>query len=200
MMNKLFTIFVSVLVISLSPISTIAQSNYDQLSLLYSKSFQNNDSLKYRKEFFKVFPNTFSEFRSTYNKPENPLYSQSTNHLKLFASLDIIDDTTYMNKLINLSIGGFHDADAVTRLKMLISNKIFQNPQLLGYLLQKRTTAEIRSFFYFFFDGIIVRYNSPPTMLKPLKKNYPFTYILMESTLANVISDREYINNKLHEE
>lgn len=174
----------------------IAQNDNDKLSLLYLNSFGNKDSLEYRKQFFENYPNTFLEFRNTYNNPKSSLYSQNYNHFKLFSTLEVIDDTTFMNKLINLSIGGYWDADAVTMLQLLIGKEILKNPKLLTYLLQKRTPAEIRSFTYFYFDGINLRFDKFPEQLEKIKTYDPFIYELIKSSFQNVKSDRAYINGK----
>lgn len=173
-----------------------AQTTNDQLSYLYANSFESIDSLEFRMQFFNAYPSTFLEFRKTYNNPKSSLYSQKVDHFQLFSNLGVIDDTIFMNKLIDLSLGGFWDADMVYMLQLLIAKKALEQPELLGYLMQKRTPAQIRSYFYFFFDGIHVRYVTAPKQLEVLKNPYPFTYNLMKSSLDNVISDREFLKSR----
>jgi len=122
----------------------------------------------------KAFPNSFKEFLSLYGYFENksideaaaPLYDYHMEHLNYFLYKLQVNKDAKISKLVNISIGGHWDADAVSVLQGYIRRHI-KIDALLKFIKEK-SHDEIFSFWYFFFDG-------------PHPDNYEDDYKLMYS-------------------
>lgn len=157
----------------------------------YLKSFS-KDSIIFQNEFFQEFPNCFFEVQELYGNLSSPVYNESYNHLeKLFFKLNTINDTIYFQKLVNTSIGGHWDADGINIYQNGVRRKAYHNPALLAYVLKNKPNADIRSFFYFLFDGIHTSDKKIPQSLLMIKKFDKRLYHIMESTFLNVCADNE---------
>lgn len=122
---------------------------------LYSKAEIDN---QYQKQFFEAFPASFSLFCQLYGYDEkgklNILYEESLPHIRLFCGLDdIVDKEKYYKKLISLGINGHWQADAVNYLQHWTLKKVKENLPLTIATLENYSDEEIKSFWYFLFDG-----------------------------------------------
>jgi len=132
-----------------------------QLKRLYllSTASSKEVSYNYREQFFKEFPNTFNQLLKLYgydnkNSKPNILYYEAPNHiLKLFNNLSEVNDTLYYRKIIQISIGGRWDADAVNYFQNGLRHRILDNPELAVYVLKHTPHDKVKSFWYFYFDG-----------------------------------------------
>ena len=133
------------------------ENQIESLKDAYSKA-QGNDSTRYKKLFFTLFPSNFVSFNSIYGYSDKsgsmPLYSLYEKHISLFCKLNASQPPKeYFNKLIKLGINGRWDADAVNALQDCILSHVNENSTLTITLLKQFKDIEIRSFWRFLFDG-----------------------------------------------
>ena len=94
--------------------------------------------------------------------------------------LDKIIDTLYYARLIDLSIEGLWDADAVTDLQELLHVKSKEKPDLLFYLLSTYPDEKVYSFWYFYFNSLLPSKEGIPAYFTALKGKYPKIYQILE--------------------
>lgn len=131
-------------------------------SVLYLKHYFNQftkgkDSLS-EVFFFKMFPNNFKEFKVLYGyeeKDQKTIYGDLyKNDEQLFDyEPTYINKRKYIEKLIDISVGGVWQADSVNIIQMKINNLFVENSNLFIEILSKKSKSEIESFWKFFFDG-----------------------------------------------
>lgn len=130
-----------------------------ELKAQYSKAKSENN-FESKEYFFEVFPSTFSLFKKIYGytdkkefKPHE-LYSVYHSHLKFFCGLkNIIAKKSYYKKLIGLGINGKWQADAVNSLQHCLKESVQENLPLTISVLENYSNEDIKSFWYFLFDG-----------------------------------------------
>ena len=145
-----------------------------QLKRLYllSTASSKEVSYNYRQQFFKEFPNDFNQLLNLYgyddkNSKPSILYDEAPNHiLKLFNSLSDINDTLYYRKIIQVSIGGHWDADAVNYFQHGLRERVLDKTELTVYLLSHIPEDKIKSFWYFYFDGVHPEKQIPEQLLR----------------------------------
>lgn len=164
----------------------------EKLKKYYLKSTSGKEKIKYQKLFFDEFPNTFKELNDLYgfnNDTPAILYDYYYNHIiGLFAKLNIIDDKMYYQKLISIAIGGKWDADGIGAFQQVLNEYALKNPILIFNILENKNDEEIRSFWYFFFDGPHPDKNIPKELIK-MKVINPKIYALMEEARSDVLKN-----------
>lgn len=191
----MFNTYIIIACISISTTAFCQQKLEDKARLIeeyYNKSYNNHDSIKYRKLFFEEFPNNFKELTTLYGfDQKGPLYYQSTHHiLFLFNHLNCIKECLYYEKLINIAVKGKWDADAINAFQFGLREHVLKNPILTFELLKKKKDQDIKSFFFFFFDGIHPRWKEIPEELISMKNRFPHLFSLMEQSLREVLKVR----------
>ena len=162
------------------------------LSKAYDNYIKFPDIRMSEKIFFDLFPNTFCELDSIYgfNKKPGPLYFNSADHIVgLFFELKSINEEEYLQKLINISINGHWDADAINYFQTGMRNHVMSNLQLTFILLAQYSDDQIESFFYFFFDGIHPRWKEIPDFFTEYKNEYPNIYQQLEKGFLKAINN-----------
>jgi hypothetical protein len=168
------------------PISAFCQSQpsrfeqrAEQLSAAFHKVMTSPDDAEACRAYFKEFPSTFAEFDLLYGYGDTPsiLYDQYVSQVdSLFRDIHCVTDSTYLEKILGLGIGGHWDADAVNSLQDIIHERTLANPRLTFELLSPRSDEAVSSFFYFFFNGIHAPYKKIPKEFLFLKKEFPRVY------------------------
>jgi len=141
----------------------------EKLRTSYLKAI-NDDTIKYKIEFFEIFPNTFSLYTQIYDynkvktceEAADNLYNEYHSHSELFCYLrNLINKEDYYKKIIKLGINGYWDADAINDLQHCIYKCINENLPLTIETLKSFTDDEIESFWYFIYDGPLRTENLP---------------------------------------
>ena len=160
---------------------------YDrQLDSVYRLLLAEPESLERQQAFFEMFPKNFEEFEHTYgyNKDyswDDSMYVVHEDHL--FNGLDKLDrikDTVYYSRLIELSIGGKWQADAINILQKLLREHAKQKPGLVFYLLSAYSEEKVYSFWYFYFNSLLPSKEGIPACFTALKGEYPEIYRMLE--------------------
>jgi hypothetical protein len=162
-----------------------------RLNELYTLSTGSSSKTQiYRKQFFDLFPNSFKELNDLYgynNGVEAPLYNQVEKHIfELFNNLNNINDTLYYKKIVSIAIGGHWDADAVNAFQEGLRKRVLSKPDLIVYLLKEIPVKKIKSFWYFYFDGVHPSKQIAEPLLK-IKRNNLNIYNLMVEAHEEVI-------------
>lgn len=177
------------------------KSKAERLQEYYLKSTKGPDTLKYQKLFFDEFPTRFSEFDSLYGYKENVtgdlIYSgiledHAIPHIiNLFNRITCISEKNYLNKTINIAINGRWEADGVSYFLHGLQERVLKNPALTFKLLENRSDEEIKSFWYFFYDGPHPAENIPKEF-DIMKIINPKIYSLMETAHKEVLKDADH--------
>ena len=167
----------------------------EKIKEYYSKSISNQDSLKCQKLFFEYFPDKFDDFNAIFGWVGNngiqeahggPLYD-GHNEILFFFQLKVIPEKEFYNKILNISIGGHWDADAINYFQDGLREKVFANPKLTFDLLQGKSDLEIQSFFFFFYQSIHPVYIKIPNEFTGMKTYDIRLYRLMEKGLNEAL-------------
>ncbi|SDT26419.1 hypothetical protein SAMN05216490_2895 [Mucilaginibacter mallensis] len=144
----------------------------EKLKHLYVLSTASSSDMKdvYKQQFFDEFPNTFKGLNDLYgyeNSKPAILYFESAAHiLELFNNLQNINDTLYYKKIISIAINGHWDADAVNYFQHGLRNRTEFKPELIVYILKSLPEEQIKSFWYFYFDGVHPKKEIADSLLK----------------------------------
>jgi|GEM_PF-895032 len=142
------------------PIQISLQKRADTLMVLYEKIQESKDSdslMEYKTAFLKLFPHSFSLFNSIYGYDDETgprlLYYEAEYHTDLFFKLESINQYAFIKKVIDISINGHWEADAISYFQMGLQESLLEKPDTYYSILSSYTEAEIASFWHFFFDG-----------------------------------------------
>jgi hypothetical protein len=154
----------------------------DYLKETYRKGFvsNNKDTLFYQKEFFKAFPSNFKSFKNLYGWDEKtnlgrPLTNLSLYYFKWFFRTKCVSPKILIKKIIDVSINGVLDADAIARFQQdaflyaINNNKAFIDV-LKGYSAHDVITVWA---FYFDYENLAYRkiaYNKIVKLIAPNDK------------------------------
>jgi hypothetical protein len=159
------TSFISVLLILFG---TNIYSQYfpvDTMKLNHAYNEMVNDPHNFAKEktFLDAFPSTFSEYLMVYQYHPDPnydlsMYFKCSDHvLKGLASLSLIPDTIFCEKLIKLSLNGRWNADAPNYLKMVLHQVMEKKTESLFHSLSEMEVGQQFSFWYFYFSSLYAK-------------------------------------------
>jgi len=154
----------------------------ERLKDIFYKHKNTNDKKKQNQlidSFFCFFPDNFPLFVEIYGYKEistdstlyGQLYNDSYSHIKLFfKSNDVIEDSLFIKKIIDISINGFWESDAVAIFKSEIVDLISKNNKSFYSVLKNYKVKDIKSFWKFYF-------NEPHPDNLDLNKIYKFRQI-----------------------
>jgi len=135
--------------------STNIAAKAKELKGYYAKA--KSDDKEYQVKFFDAFPASFLLFNQLYGYNGNTyhvLYEESQKHVSLFCELrNTVTKEKYYEKLISLGLNGHWDADAVSYLQHCMEKYIEEDLPLTVSTLENYSDKEIKSFWYFLFDG-----------------------------------------------
>lgn len=110
--------------------------------------------------YFQIFPVDFNSFQYIYGYQMDDEgrvrvwpFVKHTLYGFLPELKSVIPVEEYYEKMIGVGVGGFWDADEVTILQIHLGNIVTENIQLSLEVLERKGEKEIRSFWYFLFDG-----------------------------------------------
>jgi hypothetical protein len=159
-----------------------------KLRRLYSLSTSEN-SKGARQEFFYSFPGNFQDLNRLYGyngSKRGPLYMDAVNHISyLFKDFAAVKDTIFYKKIIDISIGGHWEADAINYFRKALKEKVGAKPYLVFYLLKRIQGKQIGEFWFFYFDEPLPA-NKIPGNLLFIKETDKNMYELMEQSLKAV--------------
>lgn len=107
--------------------------------------------------FFEHFPSDFAVFHDLYSYQSGnpgPLYEDYQLHLKILSQLSgVVGDYSYMDKLVQISIGGKWEADAIGMFQKIVRDFSVSHINILGDVLSRYSEYKVRQFWDFYFDG-----------------------------------------------
>lgn len=122
---------------------------------LYSEGKKKHENLV---RFFELFPGDFATFHKIYGYQEEKIPYATRNysymlHFLLPELKEAIAADEYYNKMIGVGVGGFWEADDVGALSHHLWKLVPENVALSIKVLEKYEEKEIKSFWYFLYDG-----------------------------------------------
>ena len=133
-----------------------------KLNATYRELLKHPESKEAQMAYFEAFPNTWMEYIVTYQfvpddkEGRKNLYSVGHKHMHAFEyKLNLIPDSLYYKKLVNIAIGARKDADAANYLQGCVeSHMIDHSEQILNALAPLRKGHRFE-FWEFYFSNII---------------------------------------------
>ena len=133
-----------------------------KLNATYRELLKHPESKEAQMAYFEAFPNTWMEYIVTYQfvpddkEGRKNLYSVGHKHMHAFEyKLNLIPDSLYYKKLVNIAIGARKDADAANYLQSCVeSHMIDHSEQILNALAPLRKGHRFE-FWEFYFSNII---------------------------------------------
>ena len=122
-----------------------------------------NDYAK-QKAFFDAFPSNWNEFNMLYQfAPSDYLYSKydlamyevAHKHIgALKDNMTLINDTMYCRKLVHVSVGGVHEADAPNYLQMVLEKAMAKKTDVMISVISEMRLAYQMLFWQFYWSSI----------------------------------------------
>lgn len=107
--------------------------------------------------FLKLFPNSFDELDNYYGFDDNtgakPLYEFHEKHINYLFEYEGSSEKIFFDKVYGIAKSGKWDADAVGLFQSNLSNLIIKSPKNILEVLSKMPDKEVKSFWFFVFDG-----------------------------------------------
>ncbi len=162
----------------------------------YSLAINSKDSNLYKEKFFENYPGNFQLFNSIYGYKYidsdsiyySPLYGVSMDHIKLFFNLSsIVDKDIFIKKIINISLGGYYEVDAVSIFQQELQKLFLSDTELFLKVLELYTDIEIKSFWHFFFDNNIFDH---PFCIKIYSEVYEKIEMLNFNRILNLMKEQ----------
>ena len=168
------------------------------LNKTYRTLLQNPQSRESQLDFFKVFPNNWDDFNSTYRYSDKvgydlSMYSQAYQHIKALGECYAINDTLYCNKLIALSVGASLDVDAPNHLQGLLHYTMQQRNDVFLYCLSKIEKGHQMQFWQFYWSNIV----DGQSQEKEFEKLYNINKEKYPCLMKTMSIAFEYFNNKV---
>lgn len=175
--------------------------DYDMLVKKLLNSYENlknsPDSKKYQLNFYDYFPNDWKTFMiffgsdTAYSKFLENDYKMYFDKIRLFFNrLNHISNKKIIEKAINIGVNGKWEADGVNIFQHGLKPFVKDNLDLCFRNLNKRKAEEVKSFFYFFFDGPHPPENTPEEFEK-MKDEYSQVYKLMKEGHQKVLDETD---------
>ncbi|WP_302559904.1 hypothetical protein [Phocaeicola coprocola] len=133
-----------------------------KLNATYRELLKHPESKEAQMAYFEAFPNTWMEYIVTYQfvpddkEGRKNLYSLGHKHMHAFEyKLNLIPDSSYYKKLVNIAIGARKDADAPSYLQGCVKDYMINHSEEILNALAPLRKGHRFEFWEFYFSNII---------------------------------------------
>ena len=133
-----------------------------KLNATYRELLKRPESKEAQMAYFEAFPNTWMEYIVTYQfvpddkEGRKNLYSVGHKHMHAFEyKLNLIPDSLYYKKLVNIAIGARKDADAANYLQGCVKDHMINHSEEILNALAPLRKGHRFEFWEFYFSNII---------------------------------------------
>lgn len=133
-----------------------------KLNATYRELLKHPESKEAQMAYFEAFPNTWMEYIVTYQfvpddkEGRKNLYSLGHKHMHAFEyKLNLIPDSSYYKKLVNIAIGARKDADAPSYLQGCVKDHMINHSEEILNALAPLRKGHRFEFWEFYFSNII---------------------------------------------
>lgn len=133
-----------------------------KLNATYRELLKHPESKEAQMAYFEAFPNTWMEYIVTYQfvpddkEGRKNLYSVGHKHMHAFEyKLNLIPDSLYYKKLVNIAIGARKDADAANYLQGCVKDHMINHSEEILNALAPLHKGHRFEFWEFYFSNII---------------------------------------------
>ena len=133
-----------------------------KLNATYRELLKHPESKEAQMAYFEAFPNTWMEYIVTYQfvpddkEGRKNLYSVGHKHMHAFEyKLNLIPDSSYYKKLVNIAIGARKDADAPSYLQGCVKDHMINHSEEILNALAPLRKGHRFEFWEFYFSNII---------------------------------------------
>ena len=133
-----------------------------KLNATYRELLKHPEGKEAQMAYFEAFPNTWMEYIVTYQfvpddkEGRKNLYSLGHKHMHAFEyKLNLIPDSSYYKKLVNIAIGARKDADAPSYLQGCVKDHMINHSEEILNALAPLRKGHRFEFWEFYFSNII---------------------------------------------
>ena len=133
-----------------------------KLNATYRELLKHPESKEAQMAYFEAFPNTWMEYIVTHQfvpddkEGRKNLYSLGHKHMHAFEyKLNLIPDSSYYKKLVNIAIGARKDADAPSYLQGCVKDHMINHSEEILNALAPLRKGHRFEFWEFYFSNII---------------------------------------------
>ena len=133
-----------------------------KLNATYRELLKHPESKEAQMAYFEAFPNTWMEYIVAYQfvpddkEGRKNLYSLGHKHMHAFEyKLNLIPDSSYYKKLVNIAIGARKDADAPSYLQGCVKDHMINHSEEILNALAPLRKGHRFEFWEFYFSNII---------------------------------------------
>ena len=133
-----------------------------KLNATYRELLKHPESKEAQMAYFEAFPNTWMEYIVAYQfvpddkEGRKNLYSVGHKHMHAFEyKLNLIPDSLYYKKLVNIAIGARKDADAANYLQGCVKDHMINHSEEILNALAPLRKGHRFEFWEFYFSNII---------------------------------------------
>jgi hypothetical protein len=153
----------------------------DTLNLNKTYEAFKNEPTSYHNQlaFFDAFPKNFRDFLMVYQFQKGQdydltMYYKGVDHIiSGLYKLDLIPDTTFCDRIIWLSLGGFWEADAPSYLQRFVHRMVAEKRDVMFERLCKLHVSQQVSFWFFYFHSRFEETEEYNNLLKDMSVKYP---------------------------
>lgn len=108
-----------------------------------------------------------------------------------FESEKWIPEVHFINKVIDVSLGGQWIADAAEHFQSHMRQLAAKKTGVFFDLVSQRPVADQISFFHFFFDELRPQWKEVPEVFAVVKENHPAMFKLMDAEVKKIYARRK---------
>jgi hypothetical protein len=159
MKNKILVSIVLTLSVAINGMSQTFLVDTAKLNSSYRKLVGQPNTIERQKAFFDAFPNTWSEFITTYQYVSKKDYDLTMYRLAqkqieaLGGRVTLINDSLYCRKIVNVAIGGVLDADAPSYYRDLLHRVMWDKMDVMLYTISQLRKGHQMLFWQFYWSS-----------------------------------------------
>lgn len=147
-------------------VSNFAKSQYYlidtvKLNSAYTDLIDRPNEIECQKAFFDAFPNSWQMFITTYqfvpdDGYDRSMYYKALEHIEaLEQKITLIDDSDYCKKIVDIAIGGIHEADAPSYYQCML-HRVMNNKtnKMLDYISKLRKGYQMQFWQFYWSNGV----------------------------------------------
>ena len=161
MKKYFFPLLILLAIISLECKAQTFAVDTARLNKAYRELMRQPKNIKLQKAYFDAFPNTWNEFISTYQYSPRKgydltMYRLAPDHIDALATrVNQINDTIYCRKLVDVSVGGMHSADAPNYLGEALHKVMWKKMDVMLYVISQMRRGHQMQFWQFYWSNCV---------------------------------------------
>lgn len=159
MKNKISVLILIALFVAINGMSQTLLVDTAKLNSSFRELLDKPNTIERQQAFFDAFPNTWSEFITTYQYVSKKDYDLTMYWLAqkqieaLGERVPLINDSLYCLKVVNIAIGGILDADAPNYYQDLLHKVMWSKMDVMLYIISQLRKGHQMQFWQFYWSN-----------------------------------------------